>query len=318
MYSQENDEVMPGKDYLTPSSSMLEKQQWRATDVQGLATQVFNCPSGKLSGMVGEKTAEYAMNADVQGVGLGQIPLPYATVLTTDTKGTDSLFSVSDIAWRHAGGFIASFLDGHVMFYPRTTVLHDPEPRSLLTGANTAADYNTPGKPAMNPFILQGATNVIDARLTDWGGKPNCFAYQGKRMLTSIDAAKQEGVYISVSWSQLPTQGTPRDVTIGTFVNGLSADYAAKPPTSTPPYGVYATKGSLVIPAAGMKAGYFTTFWLPPMIGDTAEPGHARYQFYTMTGNNEPAVIIMPDREQQPPTPPMPEVLPPPLHWPEK
>ena len=270
-YAQENDEMMPGKAGITPSSSLADKQQWRVKDIKGVSAEVFNCKSGKLSGEAGPATAEYAMNADVMGVGLGLIPFPYATLLTADTRGTDAIFSAGDIDRRHNGGFIASFGDGHVAYFPGTISTADPQQTPLQTGKHTPADYNKLDSPAVNPFIIQGATNVIDVKLPKWGGKPICFAYQGRTMVTN--AAKNEGVYVSASCSQLPTEGTPGDVLIGTFANGVPAQ-----------------KSNLVIPAAGGKPGYFTTFRLPPVTG---KDKHGRpFTHYRMTGNNVRSVTI--------------------------
>ena len=283
MYAQENEGMFPGKAGITPSSPDAEKQQWRVTDVQGLATEVFNCKSSPLSGAPGPATAEYAMNTDVMGLELRKIPLPYAVILTADTKGTDALFSARDIARRHNGGFIASFCDGHVTYFPSTVTFSDPKQTPLQTGNNTAADYNAPSAPAVNPFIIQGAANMIKVELKNWNSQPHCTIPRGKKLATYIGTDGYYGTYLSVIYSGLaPEPGTPRDLTIGTFVNGSAADYTAKQPAGAPPYGIQPTKNFLTVPAAGGRNGYYTTFWLPPVIGNDAQSGR-RYTHYSIS-----------------------------------
>jgi len=294
MFAQENEELLPGKPGITPWSTDAEKQQWRVIDVQGLAAGVFNCTSSPLSGAPGPATAKYAMNADVMGAYLGQIPLPYATLLTADTKGTDAIFSAGNIDRRHNGGFIASFGDGHVAFFPSTVSTADPQQTPLQTGSNTAFDYNAPGIPAVNPFIIQGAMNVIEVTESkSWNSQPCCTIHRGKKLTTYIGDKGYCGNYLTVYYSQMPSESqTPLNLPIGAFVNGTAEDYTAKKPAGIPPYGVQATKNLLTVPAAGGKYGVFTTFWLPPVIG--SDKSGRRYSHYNISGGPAGTVSITP------------------------
>ena len=294
MYAEENDDLLPGKANITPRFTNTLKQQWRVTDIQGLSPRIYHCPQGSLSGDAGPATAEYAMNAGVMGVDIERIPLPYATLLTADTKGTDAIFSAGDIDRRHNGGFIASFGDGHVAFFPSTVSTADPQQTPLQTGSNTAFDYNAPGIPAVNPFIIQGAMNVIEvAESKSWNSQPCCTIHRGKKLTTYIGDKGYCGNYLTVYYSQMPSESqTPLNLPIGAFVNGTAEDYTAKKPAGIPPYGVQATKNLLTVPAAGGKYGVFTTFWLPPVIGSDKSGRH--YSHYNISGGPAGTVSITP------------------------
>jgi len=344
MFAQENDETLPGSAAVmtTLPDNTVEtiKQQWRANDVQGLAAEVFNCKSSGLSGTAGHVDststtgAEYGMNADIMGVGLGQVPLPYATLMTADTRGVDAIMSTSDIAMRHNGGFIASFGDGHVAYFPSTVTLTATNYATTLTtttaaapwgyyannfpfgsASNTAATYTsgpTAAQVAKNPFIITGATNVIDAKYTSatWaatGNNATLFAYQGYKMYTPKGTTNVAGTgtttygvcnaYITVSFSQITPSGTGTAATycnIGTFQNGTPVDATlmtvAGLAGAASPLGLAAAT-TLQIDQSTIAPGYFYTFALPPAVGGTTSGG-SQYTGYTMTGNNVTSVTV--------------------------
>jgi len=139
MYCTENEETMPGT---AGESSALAT--WR-TDLGDQPRGLFDCKSKGLDGTAGAQ-AEYAMNNDIMGVGLGQIPAPTSTLLTADVAGKNAIINKDDLDARHNGGDIASFVDGHVQ---------------LLNAANQPILPSAAATPAISQVIIQGATNVI-------------------------------------------------------------------------------------------------------------------------------------------------------------
>jgi len=98
MYVQENDETLP----------VVDDSVFSAIDVKG---KILNCPNTTGQG--------YVFNAVLSDLGLGQLPQPEQVWLTADAKkgATGPIgYTNADIDSRHAGGAIASFADGHVIF----------------------------------------------------------------------------------------------------------------------------------------------------------------------------------------------------------
>ena len=98
MFVQENDETMP----------VVDDSVWGSIDVKG---KIVNCPNTTGQG--------YVMNAYLSDLGLGQVTIPEAVWLTADAKkNATSLkgYTSSDMEARHAGGVIASYFDGHVVY----------------------------------------------------------------------------------------------------------------------------------------------------------------------------------------------------------
>ena len=107
MYIQENEEKLPGTDY------------WSVVD--GASGKILICPTA------GKKVARaYGYNKFIAGKGLGEIPSPELICLTADTVAdlADGLMTFNDdIDMRHAGGAIASYIDGHVVYSKEYPVL---------------------------------------------------------------------------------------------------------------------------------------------------------------------------------------------------
>jgi len=107
MYIQENNEIMPGTDF------------WSVVD--GASGKILVCPTA------GKKVARaYAYNVFAANKGLGEIPSPELICLTADANAelADGLMAFGeDVDFRHAGGAIASYIDGHVVYSKEIPVL---------------------------------------------------------------------------------------------------------------------------------------------------------------------------------------------------
>ena len=75
--------------------------------------------------------ALYGMNANLFNAALGTLNYPTSTLMTADTTGLDAIFGPADISMRHAGGYIASFADGHCE-YTKILPIHFRHWRSPL------------------------------------------------------------------------------------------------------------------------------------------------------------------------------------------
>ena len=104
MYTQENDEKLPGDDI------------WSAT---GLSGKILQCPTA------GKKIAiAYGYNGNLIDKGLGEFQNPVETLLSCDAENADkNILTVANvkagsITPRHAGKPIAAYLDTHVVLLP--------------------------------------------------------------------------------------------------------------------------------------------------------------------------------------------------------
>ena len=96
MYVQENEETMPETDF------------WSTVD--GASGKILICPTA------GKKIANaYAYNANIAGLGLGELDDPTEVALTADSEAANNLMSSpSDVTFRHVDKAIISYVDGHV------------------------------------------------------------------------------------------------------------------------------------------------------------------------------------------------------------
>ena len=96
MFIQENEETLP-----------TASEVW--SEITG---KILICPTA------GKKIANaYGYNDYLEGKGLGEIAEPTETMLSCDAEGTTGnlITAIDQIAARHAGGVIASYVDGHVV-----------------------------------------------------------------------------------------------------------------------------------------------------------------------------------------------------------
>jgi len=117
MFVQENDETMP----------VVDDSVFASIDVKG---KILNCPNTTGQG--------YVFNAVLSDQGLGAIGDPTQVWLTADAKkgATGPVgYSTSDMESRHAGGMIASFADGHVIYAKKATDIMN-SPTYSVGGAN--------------------------------------------------------------------------------------------------------------------------------------------------------------------------------------
>ena len=94
MFTQENEEVLPET-----------AKNWAASI--GLAGRVMICPSAA------KNTNSYGYNENIAGLSVYEIPSPIDVVLTADATAI-MISSPDDLAPRHMGKIIASFVAGHV------------------------------------------------------------------------------------------------------------------------------------------------------------------------------------------------------------
>ena len=128
MFVQENDETMP----------VVDDSVFASIDVKG---KILNCPNTTGQG--------YVFNAVLSDEGLGAIGDPTQVWLTADAKkgATGPVgYSPSDMESRHAGGMIASFADGHVIYAKKATdIMNAPSYTLADNSAGTNSSYTAAG-----------------------------------------------------------------------------------------------------------------------------------------------------------------------------
>ncbi|MHB9132792.1 MAG: type II secretion system protein [Armatimonadota bacterium] len=81
----------------------------------------------------------YVYNNLLAGAALGDIPEPLETILTADGDNADNLYlTEGDLAFRHHGKFLASYLDGHVDFGHTPPPTLDDDLGQLVEGIGSA------------------------------------------------------------------------------------------------------------------------------------------------------------------------------------
>jgi len=166
MYAQDHDELLPTADTV-----------WGAI---GMDKGVLVCPTA------GKKLANgYVYNNYVSGVALGEVGSPSGTMVTSDgTSGTgagqiaNTAYAGAQIAMRHGGGVIISYLDSHVELtkdppFPfmsnMTTWLNADVGVTVTAGAINWADQSGANHPALQntaaraPVLVKGAVNGHNA-----------------------------------------------------------------------------------------------------------------------------------------------------------
>jgi len=134
MYVQENDETLP----------VIDDSILGTVDIKG---KIANCPNTTGQG--------YVFNGVLSDQGLGSIGEPTNVWLTADAKkGATSFagYTTADMEARHAGGMIASFADGHVIYAKKATdIMSTPTFESAASTVNGTASYTPAGG-----FVLSG------------------------------------------------------------------------------------------------------------------------------------------------------------------
>jgi len=99
-----------------------------------LAPGILRCPTAGTS-----VRHAYAFHQGLGGVALGDVADVVGTILTVDGRSADHLVRTSqDIAPRHTGRFLASYVDGHVAFGSWT----DPDvPRRIVFASAATGNY---------------------------------------------------------------------------------------------------------------------------------------------------------------------------------
>ena len=210
MFASDNDEMMPGDTIaasttISSTSVAVSVWGWSPNAITGAATtpdmsynfkdvakwreqiavpdKVYICKSNSLTGGKGTQ-ADYGMNASLFSSAMGAIAFPSSTILTADTNGTDAIFSPSDLNTIHAGGFIASFCDGHVEY---SKILPSVGSQTLnLTGAGALTTLNLPTSNAnfdndRSKYILDNGSSTIEV---DYNGSTNiCTASSSGKLM---------------------------------------------------------------------------------------------------------------------------------------
>jgi len=125
MYVQENEETLP----------IIDDGILGAVDIKG---KIANCPNTTGQG--------YVFNGVLSGQGLGSINGPTQVWLSADAKkGATSFvgYTAADMEARHAGGMIASYLDGHVVYSKKATDIMSQQSFGSVSTFTAAADNET-------------------------------------------------------------------------------------------------------------------------------------------------------------------------------
>jgi len=142
MYVQENDETMP----------VVDDSVFASIDVKG---KILNCPNTTGQG--------YVFNAVLSDQGLGVISDPTQVWLTADAKkgATGPIgYTTADMESRHAGGMIASFADGHVIYAKKATDIMTTPSFAFADKAGTNAGYTAAAGFAQTAAIEEAITIV--------------------------------------------------------------------------------------------------------------------------------------------------------------
>ena len=142
MYIQENDETMPGTDF------------WSSVD--GVSGKILICPTA------GKKIANaYGVSNRVLGRKLGDIKSPENEELTMDAVeglANNLLMTIEDVAFRHTGKAIVSYVDSHVVLTKSVRAVFAP-PEPIFYATTKDKNFN----PADTSAIVNDAD---DSRLT--------------------------------------------------------------------------------------------------------------------------------------------------------
>ncbi|HEY3379284.1 MAG TPA: DUF1559 domain-containing protein [Armatimonadota bacterium] len=186
MYTQENDETMPGTAGLIdgtiaanqPGPTRQSDYAWRTAI--GVADKVYNCTSSGRDGSSTMPTTtttgpEIGMNVSLYAVGLGVIFSPETTILTADANA-NGISSPNDFDSRHNDkkGLVASFCDGHVEYIvaanlPKAVVYagttYTP-PTTGTVGVTATAVNQTASKDLdptndFSPYLLAGCNGAL-------------------------------------------------------------------------------------------------------------------------------------------------------------
>lgn len=110
MLTQDNKEYFPGE------IGVADEKVWREEIASNADAKLFNCPSTNRAGTTNDP--EIAMNFYLYGVALGDVKQPQNVVLTADAN-SGLIQEAGDVDMnRHMKGYLASFVDGHVQYYP--------------------------------------------------------------------------------------------------------------------------------------------------------------------------------------------------------
>jgi len=152
MYVQENEETLPPAEF------------WSVVD--GASGKILICPTA------GKKIARaYGYNSFIAGKGLGEIASPEDIGLTADALGdlTNGLITNNDdMEKRHAGGVIASFIDGHVTYskdFP-PLVLATTNMNEQIAAGTGVFSYDSSGPSWAAPYLSPNTDFVANEGLT--------------------------------------------------------------------------------------------------------------------------------------------------------
>jgi prepilin-type N-terminal cleavage/methylation domain-containing protein/prepilin-type processing-associated H-X9-DG protein len=108
--------IQDNKEYFPGVMGDPDPKVWRTDIANNADDKLFNCPSTVRGGTPDDP--EIAMNFYLYGVAMGDIKEPQKVVVTADANN-GLLEEAADVDLvRHNKGYIASFVDGHVQFYP--------------------------------------------------------------------------------------------------------------------------------------------------------------------------------------------------------
>ncbi|OPZ81446.1 MAG: hypothetical protein BWY76_03033 [bacterium ADurb.Bin429] len=108
--------IQDNKEYFPGVMGDPDPKVWRADIANNADAKLFNCPSTNRGGTPDDP--EVAMNFYLYGVAMGDVKEPQKVVVTADASN-GLLEDAGDVDMaRHAKGYVASFVDGHVQQFP--------------------------------------------------------------------------------------------------------------------------------------------------------------------------------------------------------
>jgi prepilin-type N-terminal cleavage/methylation domain-containing protein/prepilin-type processing-associated H-X9-DG protein len=272
MYTQDNNETLPGDTLLSGSSissgvyfsswgwggtgtngapdvssNFTDVAKWR-TQI-GVPDKVYVCLTGSLSGSKGPNGALYGMNANLFNAALGTLNYPTSTLMTADTTGLDAIFSAMDITERHAGGYIASFADGHCEYTKILPSVSATGAPALPTAIGSYVALQTPSTKTSYDgdatLYILGGQNVVTVSYNGFqaacqcssvgnlmAGSPLTFVFRGPTASSFAPLT-----YVASVASDYPTTlGYTEIVDFTTATSALAAPTAAPAANGVGPY----------------------------------------------------------------------------------
>lgn len=178
MAIQDNKEEIPG------SADAPDPNTWRqeVTPYCGKSDRLWQCPSSTSN--PGPGGSDYGMNANLYGESMGALVSSTSNILVIADTRNPLIQTETDIAKRHHGGYIGSFLDGHQEYIstkgPKVIFQNGDQGNYLCFGASNTPvtftdDGNAGGKSGQMiegevVLLINGTKNSLVPKISVQGG----------------------------------------------------------------------------------------------------------------------------------------------------